>query len=233
MKRKFAVIIAMGCLGWLLIGSCRHELPFKPATGGGGRQGGGSSGPGPADTGSCSADTVYFAQTVLPLLTSNCAQSGCHPGVFNTYQGIRQYVSPGNANGSDLIDIVTSGEMPPGTRTPLNATQIGELTTWINQGAQNNGCVGGCDTSQVTYSGSIVPILTTNCTGCHSGSAPGGGGIDLTSYGNVIAQVNSGKLWGDVNHFSGFHAMPLGGAMLSTCDLSKINIWIKAGTPQN
>ena len=35
---------------------------------------------GPAVT-SCSPDTVYFHQTILPLITSNCAMSGCHDAI--------------------------------------------------------------------------------------------------------------------------------------------------------
>ena len=27
---------------------------------------------------SCHSDTIYFEQEVLPILTSNCAYSGCH-----------------------------------------------------------------------------------------------------------------------------------------------------------
>ena len=29
----------------------------------------------------CSPDTVYFSQTILPLITSNCAMSGCHDAI--------------------------------------------------------------------------------------------------------------------------------------------------------
>lgn len=168
------------------------------------------------------------------MLSSSCAQSGCHRGVLDNYGGILSMVSPGDPGGSDLISIVSSGRMPPRGYPALTAAQVAQLTTWVRQGAKENGCVAaGCDTSSVTYGKTIAGILQTHCTGCHSGSAPSGGGIDLSSYSNVLIQVNNGKLWGDVGHLSGYNAMPLGGPMLSACDLSKIKVWITAGAPNN
>lgn len=245
-KFKYPGLAALiGFIIWL--SACRHELPVTGHTGGGSDSTGSGtdtgSGPGSSSGGGCSADTVYFAQSVLPLLTSSCAQAGCHNGLtrgdagqytLNTYAGIRQLVQPGNASRSRLITITRSGAMPPSGYTALSADQIAMLTTWINQGAANNSCtVGTCDTTGVTYSATVVPILQTNCTGCHSGSAPAGGGVDLTAYANVSAQVSSGKLWGDISHATGFNAMPLGSSQLSACDLNKIHAWIRAGAPNN
>ena len=246
MKKLIYFLPFLLIVAFMTIFGCRHELPIADKAGSPGDTSAGSTGPGGASSGSsasCSADTVYFAQSVLPLLTSSCAQSGCHNGssggdageyTLNTYAGITAIVKPGNAGSSKLISIISSGTMPPRGYTALTADQVAMLTKWINQGALNNGCTPGtCDTSHVTYASTIVPILQTNCTGCHSGSAAGGGGIDLSQYANVLVQVNSGKLWGDVKHLSGYNAMPLGGGSLSACDLSKINTWIKAGAPNN
>jgi len=218
-----------------IFAACRHELPGSlGSSSSSSGNGTGTSGPSVNDTGSCSADTVYFVQTVLPMVTSSCAQSGCHQGVLDNYRGITSIVSPGKPGESELISITSSGRMPPRGHTALTTAQISQLSTWISQGAKDNGCISAtCDTSNVTYGKTIAPILQTNCTGCHSGSAPSGGGIDLSTYTSVLTQVNSGKLWGDINHVSGFNAMPLGGSMLSSCDLSKIHIWIVAGAPNN
>ena len=198
----------------------------------------------PPITGStCSPDTVYFTNTILPLLTSYCAMTGCHNGIsggdagdytLNTYSGIMKIVSAGNASNSKLVSVINSGSMPPRSHTAISASQLADITAWINQGASNNTCnASTCDTANVTYSTTISAILQTNCTGCHSGSAPSGGGIDLSTYANVLIEVNSGKLWGDVSHSSGYNAMPLGGASLSACDLNMINSWIKKGAPNN
>ena len=199
--------------------------------------------PPPVIGSSCSADTVYFSNTILPMLTSYCAMTGCHNGTsggdagdytLNTYSGIMKTVSPGNASASKLVNVISNGSMPPRSHTAITASQLAEITTWINQGALNNTCTAStCDTSNVTYSTTISTILQTNCTGCHSGSAPSGAGIDLSNYANVLVQVNNGKLWGDVSHSTGYNAMPLGGTMLSACDLNMISSWIKKGAPNN
>ena len=199
--------------------------------------------PPPVIGSSCSPDTVYFTNTILPLLTSNCAMSGCHNGLsggdagqytLNTYAGIMKIVKPGNPGGSKLVSVISGGSMPPRGHTPISADQLTAIKTWITQGALNNTCNSTtCDTANVTYAATITSILQNNCTGCHSGTAASGGGVDLSSYAKVLTQVQNGKLWGDVSHSIGYNAMPLGGASLSACDLNMINSWIKKGAPNN
>lgn len=89
-----------------------------------------------------------------------------------------------------------------------------------------------CDTTTVTYSSSVVPVLTSNCNSCHGGSSPSAG-INLSTYAGVKTQVDNGKLWGSVSHASGFSAMPKNTAKMSTCNLAKIKKWIDAGAPNN
>jgi hypothetical protein len=89
-----------------------------------------------------------------------------------------------------------------------------------------------CDTATVTYSGSIVPILSANCITCHGGSIPAGG-IDLSIYSNVKLQVDNGKLWGSVSQAPGYKPMPRNSDKLSDCNLDKIKLWILAGAPNN
>ncbi|MBS1600415.1 MAG: hypothetical protein JST75_19455 [Bacteroidetes bacterium] len=198
--------------------------------------------PPPITGSSCSPDTVYFTNTILPMMNSNCAMSGCHDGLsrgdagqytLNTYSGIMAIVRAGNANSSKLVSVIANGTMPPRGHTAISAAQLDLIKTWINQGALNNTCTETtCDTTNVTYSASIVPILQSYCTGCHGGSGASAG-VDLSVYSGVLAQVQNGKLWGDVSHSTGYNAMPVGGAMLSSCDLNKISIWIKNGAPNN
>ena len=135
---------------------------------------------------------------------------------------------------ANVVDVIMNGSMPPQGHTPISSSQLAAIETWISQGALNNTCTGGsCDTANVTYSVTISTILQNNCTGCHSGSAPSGAGIDLTTYSNVLTQVKNGKLWGDVSHSTGYNAMPVGGASLSVCDLNMISNWINKGAPNN
>jgi hypothetical protein len=225
--------------------SCQHQIQF-PKTGGTGDTTVVTVNPPPpppvSPGSSCSADTVYFTNTILPLLNSGCATTGCHNGTsggdageytLNTYAGIMKIVKAGNPGSSKLVTIISGGSMPPKGHTAVSATQLDLIKTWIAQGALNNTCTETtCDTSNVTYSTSVSKILQTYCTGCHGGSSPSGS-VDLTTYSNVLAQVNNGKLWGDVSHASGYNAMPLGGTSLTSCELSTINTWIKNGAPNN
>jgi hypothetical protein len=89
-----------------------------------------------------------------------------------------------------------------------------------------------CDTSLVTYSGSVNPVINAYCTSCHSGAnAPLG--IDLSTYAGVNSQVINGKLLASINHSAGVSAMPKNGIKLSACNISKIRIWITSGAKNN
>ncbi len=90
----------------------------------------------------------------------------------------------------------------------------------------------GCDTTNVTFSGKVVPILQQNCYICHA-TAIANGGVILDTYAGVQVVVQNGKLWGSVNHESGFFAMPKDAPKLPDCDLAKIKIWLDKGAPNN
>jgi hypothetical protein len=90
-----------------------------------------------------------------------------------------------------------------------------------------------CDTTNVTYSGTIVPILQSNsCLTCHD-PVTASGGVILQTYADLLVYVQNGKFWGAVSHASGYFPMPNGGNKLSDCDLTKIDLWIKKGAPNN
>jgi len=91
---------------------------------------------------------VSFANDIRPLLQNRCAS--CHTGKFvnqgldmGTYDSLMagsEYgpvIVPGDANGSLLVEKVTSGEMPK--RGPkLTPAQIALIVDWINAGAPDN-----------------------------------------------------------------------------------------------
>ena len=91
-----------------------------------------------------------------------------------------------------------------------------------------------CDTTQVTYSGTVKPILASICYACHSGTAPAGN-IKLDQYGPVrsVALSTNGLLLGVISHTPGYDAMPKSGGKLNDCNIQKIAIWIHAGAPNN
>jgi cytochrome c5 len=92
-----------------------------------------------------------------------------------------------------------------------------------------------CDTSNVTYSSTITGIINSyGCLGssCHGGTNPGSG-FRLDSYDAVKAKITDGRLFGAINHFSGFIAMPKDAGKMSQCDIDKVKAWIDAGALNN
>ncbi len=89
-----------------------------------------------------------------------------------------------------------------------------------------------CDTANVTFSATVVPILEQQCYNCHSISS-NTSGILLEGYDNVIVRVNDGSLEGSINYVSGFSPMPSGAPKLTDCNLAKISKWIDDGALDN
>jgi mono/diheme cytochrome c family protein len=95
----------------------------------------------------------------------------------------------------------------------------------------------GCDTTNVTFSATVFPIIQNNCLSCH-GSNPPQGGVYLGNYTSISAAAQipagqSGSLYGAITHNSSNYAMPKGAPMLSDCKISQIKAWIDNGTPNN
>jgi hypothetical protein len=85
-----------------------------------------------------------------------------------------------------------------------------------------------CDTSNVTFSGIISPILANNCYSCHSdANAAFGGNIHLQSIADVI--TNSPRIVVSIKQ-TGSKPMPPGGK-LNACAISQFDIWVRNGMP--
>lgn len=89
-----------------------------------------------------------------------------------------------------------------------------------------------CDTSNVTYSLSVAPIISSNCYVCHS-SAAAQGGVILEGYNAIKGFVDAGSLLGVIRHDAGYSPMPQGGAKLSSCNIATIEKWVSDGAPNN
>jgi mono/diheme cytochrome c family protein len=85
-----------------------------------------------------------------------------------------------------------------------------------------------CSTDSVTYSGTIAPIIQSNCISCHS-QAVNSGGVTLETYAQVKARAGEGVLLGVVTHSSGFSPMPKNSPKLSDCNIAAIRQWIEEG----
>jgi hypothetical protein len=96
---------------------------------------------------------------------------------------------------------------------------------------------GDCDTVNVTYSGTVLPIISDNCKTCHSGGAPQGN-VLLEDYASIsaagkITAGQYGSLYGVISHHPDNSPMPKNGTQLSDCKIKQIKAWIDAGTPNN
>jgi hypothetical protein len=192
----------------------------------------------------CDPDTVYFLRDVMPIFSSNCAMSGCHSSTnpqkgvnLSNYSSIISTgdVRPGNPGGSDVFEVITENDldkrMPPPPASALSAADIATIQKWINQGAKNLSC-GDCDTTTITFSGTIQPIIQANCLNCHNPNLQNGG-LDLSTHGNVANAIQARNLLERINHISGFPPMPPSGTQLSACNLRKFDKWVDAGLPNN
>jgi len=202
----------------LFIMSCKHKVaePIDPASTVIGK------------------DSICYAEDVQPLLSSSCANPGCHDAItkeegvdLSSYASVKKTIS-----GAELLEvIVAKGEerMPPSPRPSLTSSQISLLRTWVAQGMKDGvNCMGPCDTTKVTFSAVVFPILQTSCVNCHSSTAP-----LLTNYAQIKVQMDNGKLPCSINWDGSCSAMPKGGPQLSLCKRRQIMKWLLDGSPNN
>jgi hypothetical protein len=192
----------------------------------------------------CSPDTIYFQQSVLPLITSNCAMSGCHDAIshkegviLTDYTNISREVKVSSPTSSDLYKCLNEAgneRMPPAPSAEFNIAQKSLLLKWIQQGAKNNTCsnTATCDTVNVTFSASVLPVLKTYCVGCHSAASPSAG-IDLSTYAAVKVYAANGRLMGSITHAIGYKPMPSSTSKLGACEINQIKAWITKGILNN
>lgn len=184
--------------------------------------------------------TVCFSRDILPILVSNCAMAKCHDAishkeglVLTSYESALHLVSPGNPTRSELYKVITTSNQedlmppPPGK---LSSAQIELIARWIREGAKNRDCSNDspCNTSNVTYSNTIAPMMEKWCTGCHGANQPSAG-INLTDRATVVSQASQGFLLGTVSHASGFVPMPPSGPKMDDCSIAQIKAWIDTG----
>jgi hypothetical protein len=226
----------------LLVSACLYEKGTAPdPTGSGGtdacQQSSGNNGgvaPQPGE--------VCFDKDIMPIFNNNCAMSTCHDALTasdgynlaNYGSIIRKGITPGRGTSGKIYEVITStrdkDRMPPPARTPLTKTQVDLLVAWVNQGAKNTVC-NPVSTTNVTYSGSIKPLLEANCLGCH-GRGLVSGGVSLDSYAAVKVFVGNKKLYGSISQQAGYRPMPQGGR-LGVCEIAMVKKWIDAGAPNN
>jgi hypothetical protein len=230
MKKNVAfaatIITALG-----LLMACKHDVPIPEPSND------------PTVSENCSTDTVYFQNTILPILVSNCAMSGCHDAgsasegiVLTDYVQIISTgsIAPGNAGNSDLFDAITEDNpdkiMPPPGGSSLSEEEINSIQIWINQGAKNNSCA-SCDTSVYTFSAGVWPIVESNCQGCHTTSNAGNNYHQFNNWNDVV--MDSTAFWNSIVQLNGMSLMPKNTSGLNDCQKTIIRKWLDAGAPNN
>jgi hypothetical protein len=244
-----AAILFLMVLVIFMLSSCKHDAALVPMQTVNQQSETGNTNNGNTNNGNqqstCDPDTSYFQTQVLPLLVSNCSKDGCHNStshregiVLDNYSNIMATgnIIPGNAGQSRIYRSLTQSDpeerMPPYPSNSLTSSQINTIFHWIDQGALNNTCSNVCDTTNVTFSGSVFPIIQNSCIGCHSGFNAGGQ-VDLTTYQNILLSVQNGRLLGSIENNPGFSAMPKGGNKLPDCQIDMVRIWIQNGAVNN
>lgn len=191
----------------------------------------------------CHPDVVYYEKDIQPILNASCAYSPCHSAndaadgvILDNYQNTLATggVEPGDPGNSELWEVLVDDPediMPPAPSAPLPPSQIRLVEKWIEQGAKNLVCDGGCDLTNITYANTIAPIIVTNCQGCHSGANPSGN-LPLTNYAEVKRSVDDGSFMGTVLAIPPYNLMPPAGRM-PQCEIDKLEAWISSGAPNS
>jgi hypothetical protein len=189
----------------------------------------------------CPPSIINFAREIQPIISANCAFSGCHDAIsaeegviLDTYENIMKEVVPFDPMNSELYESITDASddiMPPPPYDLLTNAQINLIKDWISQGALDLDC-GGCDTANVSFANDVYPIMQAQCLVCHNDDRQDGG-LNLDSYDKIKARANNGKLMGTIEHQPGYSAMPPSGIKMDQCYIDQLNSWIANGTPNN
>ena len=89
-----------------------------------------------------------------------------------------------------------------------------------------------CDTTNVTFSGTIVTIFSNSCYSCHSNNTAGSGNnIRLENYADL--QAKAAAVAGSIKHTGSYSSMPKNGGKIKTCSITQFDIWVKNGMLNN
>ncbi len=172
-------------------------------------------------------------------------------------------VLPGDGVGSRIIEVIVEGDMPRGG-AKVSEGELKTLQDWIAQGARFDGedrntglaslvpnsmsnrdedrarVVQATGRETVSFANDIAPILVENCNGCHITRQNARGGLNLSTFqqlirggasGNVIKQgdPDTSLLMGKLLGTADGQQMPAGRPALAEADIEKIKTWIKEG----
>lgn len=106
-------------------------------------------------------NTISFSRQVAPILSNRCGN--CHirrasGGVrFQRFAQLESQIEIGDAESSNLFDVVSSGQMPPGNNK-IPGQELEVIRKWIDQGAKFDGKDLQADISQTAKIGSLEAL---------------------------------------------------------------------------
>jgi mono/diheme cytochrome c family protein len=170
--------------------------------------------------------SVSFQGEVAGILVAKCGR--CHVsesrGGFQmaSFAGLMRgseagiVLVPGDADGSRLIEVIESGDMPRGGLR-VTAEEMETLKAWIAEGAQFDGetpetplmemssasssadarleVIAPSGRETVRFAGDIAPVLARHCTGCHGDGQQASGNLNLTTFNNLLRGGENGLLF--------------------------------------
>jgi len=183
----------------------------------------------PIDTISCDSSNITYPGIVYPILETYCIS--CHSGAvpagaldFNDYGDVAFIAESGQLLGS-IKHLPDYTPMPEGA-DKLSNCEIALIEKWINDTTFIiPPDTTECDTSNITYPGTVYPILQANCISCHVPPTPEAG-IDFTDFEDVAFIAQNGALMGSIKHDTGFIPMPQDAPPLTECEIIQIQKWI-------
>lgn len=175
-------------------------------------------------------------------------------------------VSPGNPLGSRLLEVIEGLEMPP-SGSGIPDAQYKTLTKWIEEGAKFDGAnpdqnlanlspkpvtsvfndpdepaptTPAPTNGEVSFALHIAPLLIKNCSGCHVNANNVRGGLNMTTFANMMNGGDNGEIIkpGDgagsllvqkLKGMGGGQQMPVGSPPLTAANIEKFEKWINAG----
>ena len=161
-----------------------------------------------------------FVNEIAPILVAKCGR--CHVDQARGEFGMRNYIGlmrgssagqvvfPGDPDGSQLIQIIESGDMPRGGR--ITREELTALKNWIKAGAKYDGDnpqdglrmfaagTGNGTTTvarptgneTVSFANHIAPVLAEACFGCHVGAQRARGNLNMTTFDRMSRGGDSG-----------------------------------------
>jgi hypothetical protein len=91
------------------------------------------------------------------------------------------------------------------------------------------------DTTNVTFNGTVKPLLETFCFQCHGNSTAStkGKNIYLENYSDIKSAADDGSLYGSVSWAPYYTRMPKDANKLPDIKIAQLKRWIDSGAPND